>query len=48
VLFVPGLAALYYWDQGLAGIIGLWVLGTPALSISFTSVAAAYRELAHA
>lgn len=48
VLFIPGLAALYYWDQGLAGIIGLWVLGTPALAISFTSVAAAYRELAHA
>lgn len=47
MLFVPGVAALYYGNQGLAGIIALWVLGTPALAISFTSVAAAYRALAH-
>ncbi len=47
LLFVPGMA-LYAWSQGLAGIIALWVLGTPAIAISFTSVAAAYRELARA
>ena len=47
LLFVPG-AALYAWSPGPAGIIALWVLGTPAMAISFTSVAAAYRELAHA
>ena len=51
MLFVPGMAALYWTGtlngggQGLAGSIALWILGTPALAISFTSVAAAYREL---
>ena len=44
LLFVPGLA-LYAWSQGPAGIIALLVLGTPAMAFSFTSVAAAYREL---
>lgn len=51
MLFVPGLAALAAingGEQGLAGIMALWVLGTPALALSFTSLAAAYRELAHA
>lgn len=48
MLFVPGVVALYGGNQGLAGIIALWVLGTPALAVSFTSLAAAYRELAYA
>lgn len=54
VLFVPGLAALYWiatlygGEQGLAGIIALWILGTPAVALSFTSLAAAYRELTQA
>lgn len=46
-LFTPGMAALAAWGPGPAGIIALWVLGTPALAISFTSLAAAYRQLAH-
>ena len=54
MLFVPGVAALYWMatlsggEQGLAGIIALWILGTPAVAFGFTSLAAAYRELAHA
>ncbi|MXY77460.1 MAG: hypothetical protein F4Y40_10350 [Acidimicrobiia bacterium] len=47
VLFAPGLTAFYAGNQGLAAIIALWLLGTPALAIGFTCVAAAYRELAH-
>lgn len=53
LLFVPGVAALYWMGtangggQGLAGSIAFWILGTPAVAFSFTSVAAAYRKLAH-
>lgn len=53
LLFVPGVAALYWMGtlngggQEVAGSIAFWLLGTPAVAISFTSVAAAYRELAH-
>lgn len=48
VLFVPGVLGLAAAGQGLAGVIAFWVLGIPALAFSFTSVAAAYRELASA
>lgn len=54
ILFVPGMAALYWiaslygGEQGLNGIIALWILGTPAVALSFTSLAAAYRELTQA
>ena len=44
--FAPGAAAFYAGNQGLVAIIALWLLGTPALALGFTSLAAAYRELA--
>ena len=46
VPFAPGAAAFYAGNQGLAAIIALWLLGTPALAFGFTSLVAAYRELA--
>ena len=46
VLFIPGVLGLSVAGQGLAGIVSFWALGVPALAMSFTSVAAAYRELA--
>lgn len=46
VLFAPAAAAFYAGNQGLATTIALWLLGAPALAFGFTSLAAAYRELA--
>ena len=45
VLFAPSGALLYLWGTGPAGIIALWALGTPALSLAAATMAAAYRSV---
>ena len=45
LLFVPAGWLFYLWGPGTTGIVAMWALGAPALSVAAATMASAYRTI---